>query len=144
MEKQWYYWSEPYLGEITIWAGTYAPIGWEFCHGQLLPIAQYDALFSLIGTTYGGDGMSNFALPDLRGRVPIGFMTGPGLSERALGDKGGAESVTLESIPLPAQEPPLEGPQVVLGEQVSSIDHLPPFLTLNFMMAVEGVYPPQP
>ncbi|MFP4501210.1 MAG: phage tail protein [Candidatus Hydrogenedentota bacterium] len=144
MEEKWYYDSDPYLGEITLWAGTYAPIGWQLCHGQLLSIAEYDALFSVIGTTYGGDGMNTFALPDLRGRVPIGFMTGPGLSDRALGDTGGAETVSLQSLPIPVQEPPLEGPAVVAGEEVASIDHLPPFLALNFIMAVEGVYPTRP
>jgi microcystin-dependent protein len=143
MEKQWYYWNDPYIGEITLWAGTYAPIGWEFCHGQLLPIAQYEALFTLIGTTYGGDGVNNFALPDLRGRVPIGFNAGPGLSQHALGDRGGSESYAPQSFSIPAQEPPFGGNTVVLGDEASTFNLLPPFLALNFMMAVEGIYPVQ-
>jgi microcystin-dependent protein len=82
---------EPLIGEIIMFAGNFAPRGWALCNGQLLPISQYQALFSLLETTYGGDGTTSFALPDLRGRVPMHWGTGPGLSHRRLGDKGGVE-----------------------------------------------------
>lgn len=84
----------PYIGEVRMFAGNYAPSGWMFCEGQLLPIAENDALFFLIGTTYGGDGQSTFALPDLRGRIPIHQGTGP-QSARILGEAAGSEAVTL-------------------------------------------------
>jgi microcystin-dependent protein len=87
--------SEPFLGEIIMFGGNFAPRNWAFCNGQLLAIAQNSALFSILGTTYGGDGRTTFALPDLRGRVPMHWGTGPGLSQRQLGQEGGAESVTL-------------------------------------------------
>ena len=94
--------QEPILGEIRMFAGNFAPIGWAFCQGQLLPIAQNQALFSLLGTTYGGDGRTSFALPDLRGRVPVGFGQGPGLSNRVIGEKFGSELVTLNINQMPS------------------------------------------
>lgn len=94
--------ATPYLGEIRLFAGTYQPVSFMFCDGRLLPIAQYDALYALIGTTYGGDGVTTFALPDLRGRVPVGQGTGPGLTPRTLGQMGGSETVTLTSATLPS------------------------------------------
>lgn len=90
-----------YLGGITVFAGNFAPRGWMLCHGQILPINQYQALFSLLGTTYGGDGRTTFALPDLRGRVAIGQGQGPGLTSRPLGQKIGAETETLNVLQLP-------------------------------------------
>lgn len=92
--------SDPFVGEIRLFAGNFAPQGWAFCDGQLLAIADNDALFSLFGTIYGGDGRTTFALPDLRGRVPIHMGTGPGLSARAIGSKAGAEQVTLTANQL--------------------------------------------
>lgn len=83
--------AEPFLGEISLFAGNFAPRGWAFCDGQLLAISQNTALFSLLGTTYGGDGRTTFALPDLRGRVPLHPGTGPGLTARTLGESGGVE-----------------------------------------------------
>ena len=83
--------SDPFIGEIIMFAGNFAPRGWAFCDGQLLPISQNSALFSILGTTYGGDGRTTFGLPDLRGRVPIGPRTGPGLTAYRLGEKGGSE-----------------------------------------------------
>ena len=83
--------SEPYIGEIRLFGGTFAPVGWLACNGQLLPIGVYDALFNLIGTTYGGDGQTTFAVPDLRGRIPV-HADGSGY---VLGQSGGVESVTL-------------------------------------------------
>ncbi len=94
--------QEPILGEIRMFAGNFAPTGWAFCQGQLLPIAQNTALFSLLGTTYGGDGITSFALPDLRGRVPVGFGQGPSLSNRVIGEKFGTETVTLTTAQMPA------------------------------------------
>ena len=87
--------SEPFIAEIKIFAGSFAPRGWAFCNGQLLPIAQNTALFSLIGTTYGGDGRTTTALPNLQGRVPMHPGRGPGLTSRRLGETGGVETVTL-------------------------------------------------
>ncbi|MBU0550812.1 tail fiber protein [Myxococcota bacterium] len=94
--------SEPFIGEIRMFGGNFAPRGWAFCDGQLLPIDQNPALFSLLGTNYGGDGRTTFALPDLRGRAPIHAGNGPGLSPRVLGQAGGAESVTLNTQHLPS------------------------------------------
>lgn len=94
--------SEPFVGEIRMFAGNFAPRGWAFCDGQLLAVSQNDALFSLLGTIYGGDGRTTFGLPDLRGRIPIHAGTGPSLSPRRLGSKGGAEKVTLTVNQLPS------------------------------------------
>src|SRR5919109_3928213 len=94
--------SDPYVAEIRIFPFNFAPRGWAFCNGQLLPISQNTALFSLLGTTYGGNGQTTFALPDLRGRVPISSSQGPGLSNYDLGEIGGFESVTLTTNQLPA------------------------------------------
>jgi microcystin-dependent protein len=99
--------AEPFLGQIALVPYNFAPIGWQFCQGQLLSIPQNTALFSLLGTTYGGDGIHTFALPDLRGRVPIGSGEGPGLSPVALGETGGAETYTLTIAQLPAHSHPL-------------------------------------
>src|ERR1700686_3976295 len=89
--------SNQFVAEIRIFAGNFAPIGWATCDGQLLPISQNTALFSLLGTMYGGDGKTNFALPDLQGRVPISAGQGPGLSNYSQGEEGGTENVTLLS-----------------------------------------------
>lgn len=94
--------SDPYMGEIRMFAGTFAPQGWEFCRGQLLSIAQNDALFSLLGTNYGGDGINTFGLPDLGGRFPLGTGQGNGLPNFGLGFTGGADQVTLIGPQLPA------------------------------------------
>jgi microcystin-dependent protein len=89
--------AQPYVGEIRMFAGNFAPAGWMFCEGQLLPISENETLFQLIGTTYGGDGQSTFALPDLRGRVPLHFGSGVSLAET-----GGAEQVTLTVSQIPS------------------------------------------
>lgn len=97
--------ADSYIGEIRMMAGLMAgkpPTGWLFCNGTVVGISQYQALFSLIGTTYGGDGVSTFGLPDLRGRLPMGQGPGPGLSARILGQQTGTESVTLTAAQLPA------------------------------------------
>jgi microcystin-dependent protein len=94
--------AQPFVSEIRQFAGNFAPSGWAFCDGQLLPINQNETLFALIGTTYGGDGTTNFAVPDLRGRVPMHFGAGPGLTARAPGARGGVEEVTLTALQTPA------------------------------------------
>lgn len=95
--------NEPFIGEVQWFAGNFAPRGWALCDGQLLPIiSEYYALFSILGTTYGGDGRTNFALPDVRGRVMIHAGTGPGLTSRRLGDKMGNETETLTTNQLPS------------------------------------------
>ena len=92
----------PFLAEVVIFAGNFAPRGWAFCDGQLLPIAQNQALFSLLGTMYGGDGRTTFGLPDLRGRAPISPGHGPGLSDYRQGQKSGSETNTLNLLNLPS------------------------------------------
>jgi microcystin-dependent protein len=99
--------AQPYVGEIRMFAGNFPPLGWEFCEGQLLPISENEVLFQIIGTTYGGDGESTFALPDLRGRLPIHQGQGSGLSSRILGETGGVEAVTLTVTQIPAHSHPL-------------------------------------
>ena len=93
---------EPFIGEIRMFAGNFAPRSWAFCDGQLLAVSQNDALFSLLGTIYGGDGRTTFGLPDLRGRVPIHMGQGPGLPSYPIGRKSGQEQVTLTTAQLPA------------------------------------------
>lgn len=93
---------DPFLAEIKIFAGNFAPKGHAFCNGQLLPIVQNTALFSLLGTTYGGNGQTTFGLPNLQGRAPLHPGQGPGLSERFLGESGGAAAVTLLQVEIPA------------------------------------------
>ena len=93
---------EPFIGQVIMFAGNFAPRGWAFCDGQLLQISSNSALFSILGTTYGGDGRTTFGLPDLRGRAPIHEGTGPGLQPMQLGSKGGAQTTTLNVANLPA------------------------------------------
>ena len=99
--------SEPYVGEIRMFAGSFAPRNWAFCDGQLLAVSQNDALFSLFGTIYGGDGRTTFGLPDLRGRIPIHAGSGPGLSSRPLGQKAGQENVAVTVGQLPTHSHPM-------------------------------------
>ncbi len=168
--------SEPFVGEIRMFAGNFAPRGWAFCDGQLLAVSQNDALFSLLGTIYGGDGRTTFGLPDLRGRIPIHAGTGPGLSPRRLGAKAGAEKVTLTVNQLPSHTHPfqastdlaqspdpggnvvsqstlvdlyiIEPPSAAMAASSitnvgGSRDHtnLMPFLCINFIIALVGIYP---
>jgi microcystin-dependent protein len=93
--------AQPYVGEIRMFGGNFNPAGWMFCDGALLPISEYETLFNLIGTTYGGDGQSTFALPDLRGRVPVHMGQGAGTSNYVLAQTGGVESVTLSQAQIP-------------------------------------------
>lgn len=93
---------DPFLGEIRMFAGNFAPVGWALCNGQLLSIAQNTALFSLFGTTYGGDGRVTFALPNLQGRAPMHWGNGAGLTPRVLGEEAGTPTVTLTGVQIPA------------------------------------------
>lgn len=168
--------SEPFVAEIRIFAGNFAPRGWAFCNGQLLPIAQNTALFSLIGTTYGGDGRSTTALPNLQGRAPMHPGRGPGLTSRRLGQRGGVETVEISEAQMPnhthtmraVQRPAdsndpgglyfgvtpgnnLYRPADNLVNLASNITdsaggsqahyNMQPFLTMNFIIALVGLYP---
>lgn len=130
-----------YIGQVGVFAGNFEP-GWMFADGRLLSISEYDALFALIGTTYGGDGMTTFALPDLRGRAARGTGQAPGLSSVLLGDRGGMETTTLTTSQLPGHDHDLPGGgttgstgggQLVGNEQ--------PYLGLNYAIALQGVFP---
>ncbi|MFO0756524.1 MAG: tail fiber protein [Byssovorax sp.] len=101
--------SEPFLGEIRTFGGNFAPKSWAPCDGRLLPIAQYSALFSILGTTYGGDGIRTFALPNLNGNAPMHWGDGPGLTPRSIGETGGSATVTLTSAEMPAHNHPFTG-----------------------------------
>jgi microcystin-dependent protein len=113
-----------YLGLIFLFGGNFAPRGFAFCNGQLLAISQNAALFSILGTTYGGDGQQTFALPDLRGRAPIGFGQGQGLTNFTLGEVGGAESATLLAANLPAHTHTLMGDNTAGGHQYPGPNHV--------------------
>ncbi|MEP4037043.1 tail fiber protein [Pseudophaeobacter sp.] len=172
--------SEPFIAEIRIFAGNFAPRSWAFCDGQLLPVSQNTALFSLIGTTYGGDGRTTTALPNLQGRAPMHPGRGPGLTARRLGQRVGAETVTLTEAQIPShshtgratttQGAPGQGPTNTASLARSRIGdnlynsgtsnvvdlasasvattgggqahtNLQPFLTMNFIIALQGLYP---
>jgi microcystin-dependent protein len=175
--------SSPFVAEIRIFPFNFAPRGWAFCDGQILPLSQNTALFSLLGTTYGGDGKSTFALPNLQGSAPLQFGQGPGLSLYDLGEFGGSQTVTLLSTEIPAhthmlacdttgggQNAPANnfwgtakvgrqaenrysatsGANPVMGGQALAIvggnlphNNMPPYLTLNFCIALQGVFPPR-
>ena len=167
--------SEPFVAEIRIFAGNFAPRGWAFCDGQLLPISQNTALFSLIGTTYGGDGRSTTALPNLQGRAPMHPGRGPGLTAKRLGQRGGVETVTLSEAQMPQHNhtavvteedgrdnDPSNTVYVGAGDQMwgpannmapmsnqtlpdtggsQAHNNMQPFLTMNFIIALVGLYP---
>ncbi len=171
--------AEPFIAEIRIFAGDFAPRSWAFCNGQLLQISQNTALFSLIGTTYGGDGRTSMALPDMRSRVPMHPGRGPGLASRRLGERGGSETQTLNQTHMPDHTHTMRGNNdlgedsdpnnKVLGrasgatpyqtaasslvnlanETLSpagstspqSHENVQPVLTLNFIIALQGLYP---
>lgn len=111
---------EPFMGELRLFGFNFAPQGWAMCQGQSLPIAQYTALFSLLGTTYGGDGQTTFNLPDLRGRTPIGFGQGAGLSAYSQGEVGGQEQVTLLAAQLPAHNHTVAASSITTGKNPSN------------------------
>lgn len=170
---------DPFIGEIMLFAGNFAPRGWAFCDGQILSISQNTALFSLLGTTYGGNGVTTFALPDLRGRAPVHFGQGAGLSSYVLGQKAGVEAVTLgvNEIPahthqafadanngttdspvgaLPARNPagmPVYGTTANAAMAAGHLatvgggqphTNLPPYLVLNYCIALTGIFPSRP
>jgi microcystin-dependent protein len=117
--------SDPFVAEIRIFAGNFAPTGWAFCNGQLLPISQNTALFSLLGTTYGGDGKSTFALPNLQGASPMQPGQGPGLSLRDLGEVGGEDTVTLLQSEIPVHAHDLRGTGADDDNSLSPVGAMP-------------------
>lgn len=178
--------SSPFVAEIRIFPFNFAPKGWAFCDGQLLPLSQNTALFSLLGTTYGGDGKSNFALPDMQGNTPMQPGQGPGLSLRDLGEQGGSTTVTLLQSEIPSHNHALgatdadaataDPSNAILargnydsGTQSGAVafynaatptaqmavnalsltggnqphNNMQPYLTLNFCIALQGVFPPR-
>lgn len=175
--------ADPFVAEIRIFPFNFPPKGWAFCSGQILPLSQNTALFSLLGTTYGGDGKSTFALPNLEGNVPMHPGQGPGLSLHDLGETGGSESVTLLSSEMPAHAHFVGKAKTAFGDSINpancvwaqsaagrgaaalyheapatgkvnptalsptggSLPHnnMQPYLTLNFCIALQGVFPPR-
>ena len=171
--------AQPYVGEIRIFGGNFAPVGWMFCDGSTLPISGNETLFQLIGTTYGGDGQSTFKLPDLRGRVPVHQGTNPGTGTTyILGEQSGVESVTLTTQQIPQHSHALlatnaigtqanpggnvlansQGPQPYIQENPDASlnpqtlapaggsqphENLQPFLGLNFIISLFGIFPSQ-
>ena len=172
--------SSPFVAEIRIVAFNFAPRGWAFCNGQLLPISQNTALFSLLGTQYGGDGKSTFALPNFQGSVPVGQGQGQGLSQRFIGEMSGSSNVTLIQTEIPAHthalrasptgadsndpapdkaltttiggamyntnaNPPGTMNPLALSVSGGSLPHnnLQPYLVLNFIIAMQGIFPPR-
>jgi microcystin-dependent protein len=123
--------SQPYVGQIVMFAGNFAPVGWAFCDGTLLPISENEVLFNLIGTTYGGDGVNTFALPDLRGRVPIHMGTGAGLSAYTLAQTGGQETVTLTIDQLAQHSHALNASTDPAGSTGTPADALATSTTVN-------------
>jgi microcystin-dependent protein len=112
--------TTPFIGEIRMFGGTFAPRGWAFCDGQLIQVQDNEALFSLLGTIYGGDGRTTFALPDLRGRLPIHTGSGPGLTPRTQGSQGGEENVTVTAQQLPSH------PHTAPGTSAGADTNVPP------------------
>ena len=174
---------DPFVAEIRIFPFNFAPKGWAFCNGQILPLSQNTALFSLLGTTYGGDGKSNFALPDMQGNAPMHPGQGPGLSLHDLGETGGVETVTLLNSEIPLHAHTVAGSINANGDSITPANsiwsqapggrgslqlytpgaptggmnpnplgmtggnqphnNMQPYLTLNFCIALQGVYPPR-
>ena len=171
--------AQPFIGEVKIFTGNFAPSGWAFCDGQRIQIPQNTALFSLLGTTYGGDGQTDFAVPDMQGRAPMHPGSGPGLTSRLLGERGGVETVALTSV---SQLPPHSHEIIGDGEDGDSVNpnlsfpgagnqlwsdpavsnltpmatdtlssvgattpsahnNMHPFLTLSFIIALQGAFP---
>lgn len=170
---------DPFVAEIRIFPFNFAPKGWAFCSGQILPLSQNTALFSLLGTTYGGDGKSNFALPNMQGNAPMHPGQGPGLSLHDLGEMGGSQTVSLLESEIPTHTHQLRADVLDLGDtnvisnnaslalsaggalyqaasnttmSLSALapaggsqphNNMQPYLTLNYCIALQGVYPPR-
>jgi microcystin-dependent protein len=130
--------TEPYLGEIKLFAGNFAPRGWALTNGQVLAISQNTALFSLIGTFYGGNGTSNFALPNFQSRMPVHQGQGAGLSPYVIGQQAGTESLSFSSLSIPSAPSPTVSASVSFRPQVQTVS---PFLVLNFIIALQGIFP---
>jgi microcystin-dependent protein len=128
------------LGEVKIFAGTFVPRGWAYCDGQVLAISQNTALFALIGTEYGGDGRTTFALPDLRGRVAIGQGRGIGLTPVRVGQRGGTELITQRVETITIQQGDTLGINII-QPVVEPLRNRQPFLTLNYIICVNGYFP---
>lgn len=172
--------TSPFLAEIRIFPFNFAPVGWAFCDGQILPLSQNTALFSLLGTTYGGDGKSNFALPNMQGNAPMFYGQGPGLSLHDIGETGGSDTVSLLESEIPSHPHALmatpqqadagtPAPNLALARSTPGMiytatttpqaqlsdstiapaggdqphNNLMPYLTLNFCIALQGVFPPR-
>ena len=142
--------SQPFIGEIRMFGGNFAPAGWAFCNGQLMPISENDALFTLIGTTYGGDGQETFGLPDLQGRIPLHAGQGPGISQTyQLGEKAGTESVTLTVNQLPNHTHTLIGSSDIAtdpgpnGDMLATSSLLQPYVGIapDAFMAANAIGP---
>ena len=167
--------TAPFVGEIRMFGCNFAPRNYTLCNGQLLPISQNTALFSLLGTYYGGNGTSNFALPNLQGRAPMAFGQGPGLTERFIGEDGGSETVTLLSAEMPAHNHTVDvrssradranasgallaksadpvysntAPSMLMHPQTIGVaggsqphNNMQPYLTINFCIALVGIFP---
>ena len=121
-----------------MFAGNFAPRGWALTNGQILSISQNTALFSLLGTFYGGNGKSSFALPDFQGRMPMHQGQGAGLSPRFVGESGGAESIALQGLPIPSA--PVSPMSASVGFR-TPLQTVSPFLVLNFIIAMQGIFP---
>ena len=135
--------AEPFMGEIRMVAFNYAPEGWAFCNGQLIPIHQNPALFSLLGTIYGGDGVSTFALPDFRSRGPIHEGQGPGLSDRQLGERGGAETTVISGSQAEIPQQPSNPTVINYARATQPLSSMQPFLVVNFVISMNGAFPPR-
>jgi microcystin-dependent protein len=130
--------AEPFLAEIRIVSWNFAARGWALANGQTLPISQNTALFSLVGTFYGGNGTTNFLLPNLQGRIPMSGGQGNGLTARTLGSYGGVESIAQQSVQIP--QTPVSPLTAHIGSK-PLVPTQPPFLVLNFIIALQGIFP---
>jgi microcystin-dependent protein len=171
--------SQPFIGEIRMFGGNFAPAGWMLCQGQVIPISENDTLFNLIGTTYGGDGQETFALPNLQGRVPIHMGQSSGTSNYLIGESGGVESVTLTTQQIPShthppianngtgtstnpannvwaaqpallqynpagtEDSPLRNNAIQQAGGSQPHDNMMPYLAVNYIISLFGVYPTQ-